>query len=55
MIYRVRMCSINNDGTVTEGKRTQTIVWPTALTIGGLFFLRRGKLARVIAEIKPGI
>ena len=54
MIYKIRRCSINNDGTVTDGKRTQIVSWPCELKIGGLFFLRRGKLARVLAEIKPG-
>lgn len=55
MIYRVRKCTINNDGRVTEGTRTTIIPWPMVLRIGGLFFLRPGKLYRVIEEIKPGV
>ena len=55
MIYRVRKCTINNDGSVTDGRRTTIILWPTVLRIGGLFFLRRGKLYRIVEEIKPGV
>ena len=55
MIYRVRKCTINNDGSVTEGTKTTIILWPTVLRIGGLFFLRPGKLYRIVEEIKPGV
>ena len=34
MIYRVRKCTINNDGRVTEGTRTTIIPWPMVLRIG---------------------
>lgn len=50
MNYKVLKVQLNNDGTITEGKRTQKITWPVRLEIGGLYFLRPGKLYRVISE-----
>lgn len=50
MIYRIRRAHLNNDGTVTEGKRTERICWPNELNIGGLYFLRKGKLYRIISK-----
>lgn len=50
MIYYVRTASMDNNGAVTEGPRVQTIVWPHKLEIGGLYFLRKGKLYRVVGK-----
>ena len=50
MIYKIRLAHINNDGTLTEGKRTDTIFWRDCLQIGGLYFLRPGKLYRIISK-----
>lgn len=47
MIYKVVTAQINNDGTVTEGIKLQTIIHPVALDVGGLYFLRPGKLYRI--------
>lgn len=44
MQYKIVTASILNDGTVVEGKRRQTIVWPTELEVGGLYFLSGGRL-----------
>lgn len=56
MQYKIVTASILDDGTVVEGKRKQTIVWPTKLNVGGLYFLRGGrlgssKLYRVVEEV----
>lgn len=50
MVYIVKKVVLNNNATVTEGKRLQTIVYPHELEIGGLYFLRPGKLYRVISR-----
>lgn len=50
MIYYVRAVRMDNNGEVTEGKRVQTIVWPHELKVGGLYFLRKGKLYRVLGK-----
>ena len=47
MIYKVVRARIDNDGTVTEGVRAITIIHPVALDVGGLYFLRPGKLYRI--------
>lgn len=44
MLYKIVTAAIQNDGTVVEGKRKQTIVWPTELEVGGLYFLAGGRL-----------
>lgn len=51
MTYRIRPVSIDDQGNVVPGKRTQSIVWPVKLRIGGLYFFRPGKLYRVEGEI----
>ena len=53
MIYKIVTADIDNAGNVTLGKRTQTITWPHELRIGGLYFLRKHKLYKVIGEEKP--
>jgi hypothetical protein len=47
MVYKVVTAQINNDGTVTEGIKLQTIIHPVPLDVGGLYFLRPGKLYRI--------
>lgn len=56
MIYRVVHAQIQNDGTVTEGKRKTLLVYQTPLHVGGLYFLRTGnsgkcKLYRILEEV----
>lgn len=54
MLYHVVTARIENDGRVTEGKRKQMYQTPQKLDIGGLYFLRPGKLYRVVEEINVG-
>lgn len=51
MFYKIRPCRINNDGSVTEGKRTQIFVSRQILEIGGIYNLRSHRFYRVIEEI----
>ena len=51
MLYKVRPARIDNDGDVIEGNRTQLFQTPQRLNIGGLYFLRPGKLYRVVEQI----
>lgn len=48
MLYKIRRARIINNGNVVEGKRTQYYQTPQQLTVGGLYFLRPGKLYRVV-------
>ena len=50
MIYRIRRAYLKYDGTVTEGKKTERFCSPYELNIGGLYFLRPGKLYRIISK-----
>ena len=57
MKYKVINAAIQNDGTVVEGKRARIIVWPTEMTVGGLYFLSGGrlgcaKLYRIVERIE---
>ena len=54
MLYHVVPARIENDGRVTEGKRKQMYQTPQKLDIGGLYFLRPGKLYRIVGEIEIG-
>lgn len=54
MLYQVVSARIENDGQVTEGKRKQMYQTPQPLELGGLYFLRPGKLYRVVARIDIG-
>lgn len=54
MLYHVVTARIENDGQVTEGKRRQMYQTSQPLEIGGLYFLRPGKLHRVVGEINLG-
>ena len=51
MLYKIRRARIINNGNVVEGKRTQYYQTPQQLTVGGLYFLRPGKLYRVVEQI----
>lgn len=56
MVYIVVTAKILDDGSVQEGKRKQTRVWPAELDVGGLYFLSRGlpgigELYRVVARV----
>ena len=50
MKYKIRLANIQDDGNIIEGKRTETIVWPSELRVGGLYALRPNKLYRVVAR-----
>lgn len=51
MLYHVVSARIENDGSVTEGKRKQMYQTSQQLSVGGLYFLRPGKLYRVVEKI----
>lgn len=51
MIYKVVSAQIENDGTVTEGKRTRLYQTPASLNVGGLYFIGKGKLVRILAKV----
>jgi len=51
MVYKVVSAWIQNDGSVTEGKRKRLYQTRSALQIGGLYFIRKGKLVRILAKI----
>lgn len=51
VLYEVKTARIRNDGTVVEGRRKQLYQTPQQLTEGGLYFLRPGKLYRVIRAV----
>ena len=48
MIYKIRLVWLNNSGEVCRaGKRMEQFITPQELRVGGLYFLRPGKLYRV--------
>lgn len=51
MKYKVVTVKMDNMGEIKEGRRKQTIMFPAELQIGGLYFLRPGKLYRVIEKL----
>lgn len=51
MLYRIRTARILNDGNVREGKRSLLFQTPQRLDVGGLYYLRPGKLYRVVAIV----
>lgn len=51
MVYKVVRAFIQNDGTVKEGKRKQLHQTRSKLDVGGLYFIRKGVLVRVLAKI----
>lgn len=48
MFYKCVTVKMANNGEIIEGKRKQTIPFPSKLQIGGMYFLRPGKLYRVV-------
>ena len=51
MLYKVVLAQIQNDGSVKEGKRKLLHQTPHELDVGGLYFLKTGKLYRVLEKI----
>lgn len=51
MVYKVVSVHIENDGNVTEGKRRRLYQTCSKLEVGGLYFIAKGKLVRVLAKI----
>lgn len=51
MLYKVVTVAMDNNGEIREGRRKQSIVFPAELRIGGLYFLRPGKLYKVVEVI----
>ena len=51
MLYRVISARILSDGDIKEGSRWQLFQTPQRLNVGGLYFLRPGKLYRVVELI----
>lgn len=51
MLYKVIPAKILNDGNVVEGKKTMLFQTPQELDVGGLYFLRPGKLYRVLDRV----
>lgn len=51
MVYKVVSAWIQNDGSVTEGKKKRLYQTRTPLQIGGLYFIRKGRLVRVLAKV----
>lgn len=48
MVYKIRLIRLDNSAEICcEGKRTETLIWPAVLRVGGMYFLRPGKLYRV--------
>ena len=51
MVYKVVSAQIQNDGSVTEGKRARLFQTPGKLEVGGLYFVRPGKQVRILAKV----
>ena len=51
MVYKVVRAWIQNDGTVTEGKRKQLHQTRSKLDIGGLYVIGKSRLVRVLAKV----
>ena len=51
MVYKIRRAWLKNDASVVEGKRAQTFCTPQRLNVGGLYFLRKERLYRVIEDV----
>lgn len=52
MLYKVVTVAMDNNGEIREGRRKQNIIFPAELRIGGLYFLRPGKLYKVVEVIE---
>ena len=53
MKYKVIRADIENDGSLVERTRTQTIIHQPGLEVGGLYYLRPGKLYRAVEILEP--
>lgn len=51
VLYEVKAARIRNDGTVVEGRRKQLYQTSQRLAEGGLYYLRPGKLYRVLRAV----
>lgn len=56
MLYKVVTAKILNDGTIQEGKRKISYMWPAELKVGGLYLLGHGlpgdmKLYRIVERV----
>ena len=51
MVYKVVSAWIQNDGSVTEGKKRRLYQTRSKLDVGGLYFIGRGKLVRILAKV----
>ena len=51
MVYKVVRAWIQNDGTVTEGKKKMLHQTRSKLDVGGLYFIGKGKLVRILAKV----
>ena len=53
MYYKIREVRLNNTAEICwESKRTDSIVTPARLRVGGLYFLRGRRLYRVENEVE---
>lgn len=51
MVYKVVRAYIQPDGTVNTGKKKAFYQTRSPLDVGGLYFIAKGKLVRVLAKI----
>ena len=51
MVYKVVRAWIQADGNVTEGKKKALYQTRSKLDIGGLYFIGKGKLVRILAKV----
>lgn len=51
MKYKVLKVMILNDGSLEFGRRPQVYISFQILEIGGLYFLRKGNLYKVLGEV----
>ena len=51
MVYKVVSAHIQNDGEVLHGKRARLYQTPSNLDVGGLYFIGKGKLVRILAKV----
>lgn len=52
MKYKVVRVRVENDGSLSESSRIQIIVRCDGLDVGGLYFLRPGKLYRIVEIVE---
>lgn len=54
MVYRVLTARIGTGWEPVLGRRVQKISWPRELQVGGLYFLRPGKLYKAVGKEGSG-